>query len=51
MLLWPLDFLGGLALGAFFFVSLWLSVRALPKARHPVVLALASFWGAQQWSR
>ena len=37
-------FLAGLGLGLLFFGGLWITVRALPKARHPVVLAVGSFW-------
>jgi F1F0 ATPase subunit 2 len=37
--------LGGLALGIVFFGGLWLTVRALPSARYPTALAIASFWG------
>jgi len=35
----------GLVLGLLFYGGLWLTVRALPRSGHPVVLALASFWG------
>jgi F1F0 ATPase subunit 2 len=34
----------GIALGAFFYTGLWFTVRALPTARHPVLLTLGSFW-------
>jgi F1F0 ATPase subunit 2 len=37
--------LAGFALGIIFYGGLWLTVRALPKSRHAVLLALASFWG------
>jgi len=37
--------LGGFALGIIFYGGLWLTIRALPKSRHAVLLALASFWG------
>ncbi len=37
--------LAGFGLGVLFYGGLWLTVRALPKSRHPVLLALASFWG------
>jgi F1F0 ATPase subunit 2 len=37
--------LGGLVLGIVFFGGLWLTVRALPSARYPTALAVASFWG------
>jgi F1F0 ATPase subunit 2 len=37
--------LSGMVLGVIFFGGLWLTVRALPTARHPAALALASFWG------
>jgi len=36
--------LAGAALGSFFYLGLWLTVRALPDVRHPVLLTLASFW-------
>lgn len=34
----------GIALGLAFYGGLWLTVRRLPAARHPALLALASFW-------
>jgi F1F0 ATPase subunit 2 len=37
--------LAGFALGIVFYGGLWLTVRALPKSRHVLLLALASFWG------
>lgn len=37
--------LAGFGLGVVFFGGLWLTVRALPKSRHAVLLALGSFWG------
>lgn len=37
--------LAGLGLGFLFYGGLWLTVRALPKSRHPTALFLASFWG------
>jgi len=37
--------LAGFALGIIFYGGLWLTIRALPKSRHAVALALASFWG------
>jgi F1F0 ATPase subunit 2 len=37
--------LTGLGLGFLFYGGLWLTVRALPKSRHPTALFLASFWG------
>jgi len=36
--------LAGMALGAFFYFGLWLTVRALLATRHPVLLTLSSFW-------
>jgi F1F0 ATPase subunit 2 len=36
--------IGGI-LGVLFFGGLWLTVRALPTARFPTFLVLASFWG------
>lgn len=35
----------GFALGILFYGGLWLTIRALPKAKHATLLALASFWG------
>lgn len=37
--------LAGFALGIIFYGGLWLTVRALPKSKHALLLALASFWG------
>jgi F1F0 ATPase subunit 2 len=37
--------LAGLGLGIVFYGGLWMTVRALPKSRHPVILALGSYWG------
>jgi len=37
--------LAGFGLGVVFFGGLWLTVRALPKARYPTALMLGSFWG------
>lgn len=34
----------GLALGIFFYAGLWFTVKRLPGARHPALLALGSFW-------
>ncbi len=39
-----LRLLAGTALGLFFYAGLWLTVRSLPQARHPVLLTLGSFW-------
>jgi F1F0 ATPase subunit 2 len=39
-----LRLLAGAALGVFFYGALWFTVRALPAARHPVLLTLGSFW-------
>lgn len=36
--------LAGVALGAFFYGGLWLTVARLNTTRHPAILALASFW-------
>lgn len=36
--------LAGVALGLFFFGGLWLTVARLTTARHPAILAVASFW-------
>ena len=43
-LLISLVLLAGLVLGAIFYGGLWLTVRALPRARRPVLLMLSSFW-------
>lgn len=44
----PLEFvlavLTGFCLGILFFGGLWMTVLAMPKSRHPVVIAVASFW-------
>ena len=37
-------FTAGLGLGAFFFGTLWMTVRRLPGARRPWLLSLGSFW-------
>jgi F1F0 ATPase subunit 2 len=37
--------LAGLALGTFYFGALWLTVRRLPGARQPALLALGSLAG------
>jgi F1F0 ATPase subunit 2 len=36
--------LAGAALGVFFYGGLWLTVRRLPGANYPALLALGSFW-------
>ena len=38
-----LAFTAGLVLGAFYFVTLWRTVKRLPETRHPVRLMLGSF--------
>lgn len=35
----------GVAIGLFFYGGLWLTIRWLIAARHPVLIAIASFWG------
>lgn len=40
-----LALLAGFGLGVLFFGGLWLTVRALPRARYPAALMLGSFWG------
>ncbi len=35
----------GFGLGVLFYGGLWVTLHALPGSRHPVILALASFWG------
>lgn len=37
--------LAGFSLGIVFYGGLWATIRALPTARHPSLLALGSFWG------
>jgi F1F0 ATPase subunit 2 len=57
-------FLGGLAVGAFFFGGLYWTVSELPQSRHPIGLMITSFvlrfgataaffyaLGADQWQR
>jgi len=39
-----LRLLASMALALFFYAGLWLTVRSLPRARHPMLLALGSFW-------
>jgi F1F0 ATPase subunit 2 len=34
----------GAVLGVFFYVGLWVTVRALLTTRHPTLLTLGSFW-------
>lgn len=36
-------FAAGLLIGSFYFLSLWWTVRRLPKARFPAVLTLGSY--------
>jgi F1F0 ATPase subunit 2 len=36
--------LAGAALGVFFYMGLWVTIRALLTARHPTLLTLGSFW-------
>ena len=36
--------LAGAALGVFFYGGLWLTVKRLPGANYPALLALGSFW-------
>ena len=37
--------IAGFTLGIVFFGGLWLTVRALPKYRHPTLVIIGSFWG------
>lgn len=37
--------LAGFGLGLVFYGGLWMTVRALPKSEHPIMLSLLSFWG------
>lgn len=39
-----ISLLAGIMLGGAFYGGLWFTVRRLPLARHPALLALASFW-------
>ena len=39
-----LSLVAGIAIGLFYFGTLWLTLRYLPQSRHPALLALASFW-------
>lgn len=39
-----LTFLAGAALGVVFYGGLWLTVRRLPRSKHPVLFSVASFW-------
>lgn len=39
-----LSLLAGVTLGGLFYGGLWFTVCRLPGARHPALLALASFW-------
>jgi F1F0 ATPase subunit 2 len=43
MLDMALAFAAGILIGSFYFLSLWLTVRRLPKARFPAVLTLGSY--------
>ena len=36
--------LAGFGLGILFYGGLWMTVRAIPKSPHPIVLTVASFW-------
>ena len=36
--------LAGFGLGMLFYGGLWMTVRAISKSRHPIVLTVASFW-------
>jgi F1F0 ATPase subunit 2 len=36
--------LAGFGLGMLFYGGLWMTVRAIPKSRHPIVLTVTSFW-------
>ncbi|MBU1206316.1 MAG: ATP synthase subunit I [Proteobacteria bacterium] len=35
----------GMGLGFFYFGTLWLTVKHLPRVRRPALLSLGSFWG------
>jgi F1F0 ATPase subunit 2 len=43
-LIFILAFAAGIGLGIFYFGGLWLTVRRLPVARHPVFLSFCSFF-------
>ncbi len=36
--------LAGFGLGMLFYGGLWMTVRAIPKSRHPIVLTVGSSW-------
>lgn len=40
----PVALISGVALAIIFYGGLWVTVRNLPTARHPVWLTLCSFW-------
>lgn len=39
-----LPLIAGLALGFFFFGTLWMTVRRIPRAKRPQLFLLLSFW-------
>jgi F1F0 ATPase subunit 2 len=41
----PVVLLMGIILGSFYFGGLWLTVRQIPKSKHPVILTLLSLVG------
>jgi F1F0 ATPase subunit 2 len=45
LVLLALALAAGLGLGAFYFGGLWLTIKRLPTARHPALLAMGSFCG------
>ncbi len=45
VLTWLLAFLAGAVLGAFFFGSLWFTIRQLPTTGWPIRLVVGSYFG------
>ena len=45
ILAWPLAFIAGAGLGAFFFGSLWFTIRQLPTTGWPLRLVVGSYFG------
>jgi hypothetical protein len=44
-------FIGGMGLGFFYFLGLWLTVRSLPLVSWPAILAFSSFVGRMEEKR
>lgn len=45
VLFWMVYLIVGLLLGFFYFSILWLTVRHIQSAKHPIVFTLSSFFG------